>query len=141
MDTIQVKGTVHLKVYKSGELIEDTVQNNLVVNVGKQSLARLLGSGDITKRVINIGFGTASTPAAGSQTGLENNFSKVLDGVTYAGTSASFQFTLGESENNGVTIREFGLISADNTLFSRIVRNPIAKTSDIRLEGVWSITF
>jgi hypothetical protein len=141
MDTIQAKGTVYLKVYKGGELIEDSVQDNLIVNVGKQSLAKLLGSADTQKRVANIGFGTASTPPAGSQTSLENPFTKALDGVAYFGTSVGFTFTLAESENNGVTIREFGLFSVDGTMFSRIVRNPIAKTSDIRLEGGWNITF
>lgn len=140
-EIINVKGAVHLKVYKGGVLIEDVTQDNLIVNVGRQSLARLLGEADSDKRVSNIGFGTASTPVAGTQTSLENPFLKALDGVSYAGTTASFQFTLAESENNGVTIREFGLFSNDNTIFSRIIRNPIAKTSDIRLEGVWSITF
>jgi hypothetical protein len=140
-EKISAKGAFHLKVYKGGVLIEDIIQDNLIVNVGRQSLARLLGEALTGKRVTQIGFGTAATPVAGTQTALENPFFKVLDGVSYAGTTVSFPYTLDESENNGVTIREFGLFSNDNTMFSRIVRNPIAKTSDIRLEGVWSITF
>jgi hypothetical protein len=140
-ENISAKGSVHLKVYKGGVLIEDVTQDNLIVNVGRQSLSRLLGDALTAKRVTQIGFGTAATPVAGSQTSLEGAFLKALDGVSYAGTTASFPFTLAESENNGVTIREFGLFSNDNTMFSRIVRNPISKTSDIRLEGVWSITF
>ena len=141
MDTIQVKGTVHLKVYQSGKLIEDTIQNNLVVTLGKQALARLIGSADTDKRVVSIGFGTSGIPVAASQVMIENPFLKALDGVTYSGTSANFAFTLAEAENNGVTIREFALFCEDNEMFSRIVRNPISKTSDIRLEGVWGITF
>lgn len=140
-ETISATGEVHLKVYDKGILVAEYTENNLIVNVGKQSLATLLGSADTDKKVTKIGFGTSGAVTAGANTSLENPFSKALDGVTYSGTSVLFEYALETTENNGVTIREFGLFSADDTLFSRIVRNPINKTSDIRLSGTWKITF
>lgn len=141
-DTIQANGEVSLQVWsKDGKLLYNEVANNLIVNVGKQSLARLLGSADSDKRVTQIGFGTSGAVTAGTNTSIENEFVKALDGVTYSGTSAIFEYALETTENNGVTIREFALFSDDDTMFSRIVRNPINKTADIRLSGTWKITF
>lgn len=141
-ETISAKGRVSLRIYDAnGNLLESVEQDNLIVNVGKQSLASLLGSANADKRVSQIGFGTASTPTASGQTSIENPFVKALDAVNYSGSTVAFDYSLAIGENNGVTIREFALFSDDDTMFSRIVRNPIIKTSDIRLEGTWSITF
>lgn len=140
-ETISAKGEVHLKVYDKDVLVAEYTENNLIVNVGKQSLAKLLGSADTNKKVTKIGFGTSGTVTAGANTSIENPFVKALDGVTYSGTSTLFEYALETSENNGVTIREFALFSGDDTMFSRIIRNPINKTADIRLSGTWKITF
>lgn len=140
-ERISAKGQVTLCIWKNGKLIEAYTEDNLIVNVGKQSLAKLLGAADTNKRVTKIGFGTSGAVTAGANTSIENPFVKALDGVTYSGTSAVFEYTLETTENNGVTIREFALFSGDDTMFSRIVRNPINKTADIRLSGTWKITF
>lgn len=139
---ISAKGSVFIQIWdKDGKLIDEIQQDNLIVNVGKQGLARLLGAADTDKRVSKIGFGTDGTTAAGSNTSLTNVYSKAVNGVTYSGTSAVFSYSLELNENNGVSIREFGLFTDDDTLFSRITRNAINKTSDIRLTGTWTITF
>ena len=140
---LSVKGSVFLQIWNAkGELIEEVTQDNLVVNIGKQCVATLLGSADPDKRVTIIGFGTSGVTAAGADVDLGANvFSKALDGVTYSGTSAVFQYSLEYSEGNGNNIREFGLYTDDSTLFARITRNAINKTSDIRLTGTWTITF
>ncbi|MNC78397.1 hypothetical protein D3C75_1305980 [compost metagenome] len=52
-----------------------------------------------------------------------------------------FAFTLGESEANGLNIRELGLLCADETLFARKVRGLIEKTSDLSITGSWTIIF
>lgn len=140
-ENITAKGEVHLKVYDKGILIAEYKDNNMIVNVGKQSLAALLGSADANKMVSQIGFGTSGAITTGTNTSIENPFVKALDGATYSGTSVTFEYALETSENNGVTIREFALFSDDDTMFSRIVRNPINKTADIRLSGTWKITF
>ena len=140
-ENITAKGEVHLKVYDNGVLVAEYTDNNMIVNVGKQSLAALLGSADADKKVSQIGFGTSGAITAGTNTSIENPFVKALDGVTYSGTSVTFEYALETNENNGVTIREFALFSDDDTMFSRIVRNPINKTADIRLSGTWKITF
>lgn len=141
---ISAKGEVHFQVWhKSGKLLYEEKADNLIVNVGKQSLAKLLSgtSGYANKRVAKIGFGTSNAVTAGTNTSLENPFVKALDSFELSGTSVIFGYALETSENNGVTIREMALFSLDDTMFSRVVRNPITKTADIRLTGTWKITF
>lgn len=141
-ENITAKGEVLLQIWnQDGQLIEEIKGENLIVNVGKQALATLLGDADPDKRVSQIGFGTSGTATAGGDTNLQAAFVKALDGVTYSGTSAIFEYALELNEYNGNTIREFGLYTTDSTLFSRIVRNPIEKTNQIRLTGTWKITF
>jgi hypothetical protein len=141
-DTFRAKGTVQIDVFnKDGELIETFTHHNLIVNVGKQSMARLLGSGTAGKVVDTIGFGSDGTDPAGADTSITSGFTKALDGVSYSGTSAVFAFALELGENNGATIREFALFSNDATMFSRMTRTAIVKTADIRLSGTWTITF
>lgn len=140
---LSVKGSVFVQIWNAkGELIEEVTQSNLVVNVGKQAVATLLGSADPDKRVTIIGFGTSGVTAAGADIDLGAQvFSKALNGVTYSGTSAVFEYSLELNEGNGNNIREFGLFTEDSNLFARITRNSINKTSDIRLTGTWTITF
>jgi hypothetical protein len=141
-EVISARGEMTLEIWnKDGKLLERITDKNLIVNLGKQSLAALLGSADENKRVAYIGFGTSNAATSGTDTDLENVFPKALDGVSYSGTAVIFDYALELSENNGVTIREFGLYTLDETLFSRLVRNPINKTAEIRLTGSWKITF
>lgn len=142
-ETLALKGSVFLQIWNSkGELLEEITQDNMIVNTGKQSAARLLGSADPDKRVNAIGFGTSGVAVNSSDVDLGAQvFAKALNGVTYSGTSAIFDYSLELSEANGNTIREFGLYTDDATLFARITRNAINKTSDIRLTGTWTITF
>ena len=142
-DKLSPQGHVNMKIWdKSGNLIQEFHEKNLIVNTGKQSLALLLGdpASNEDKRITTIGFGTDLTSPSGTDTSLTGPFTKALDGVSYSGTSIVFAYTLELSENNGMAIREFGLISNDGTLFSRLVRSELIKTPDIRLTGTWTIT-
>jgi len=62
--------------------------------------------------------------------------------VTYPATGqARIAWSLELAENNGVTLREYGLLCDDDTLFARKVRADISKTNLVRLEGTWTIIF
>ena len=139
-----VRGIFDLKIYDAnGDLIEHYVDENTVVNQGKQGLTALLG-GTLTgdKTITDIMFGVDGTPAAVTDTGMIG-YSKALAATSFpADNSVQFDFVLEITESNGSTIRDFGLINADGDLFARKVRTGgIVKTSDIRLEGSWTIVF
>lgn len=115
---------------------------NLVVDAGRSQIARLVG-GDVTNRSVNrIGFGSNGSAPVATDTALTTAFLKAVTAVSYPSAGVvKFDFTLELVENNGTTIREFGLICTDGTLLARKTRAAIDKTSSIRLEGSWTITY
>lgn len=137
-----IKGKFEIKVFQGGNLIEHYTDQNLVVTQGKKNLARLLAEYEADKNLNRISFGTSGTLPTLADTAITGAYNKNFAGVTYPNdSSATFSFTLELAENNGVTIQEYGLLAVDGTLFARKTRSPIAKTSDIRLEGSWTIIF
>jgi hypothetical protein len=144
-DYVAVRGILRYTVFKNGMPVETVEDHNLVVDGAFFQLARLLG-GDVTGRTIRgIAFGTSGADPEPSDTELMNQFAKDITGVSYPhANEACFDWNLLVSEDNGMAILEFGLLTADGTLFSRRVREskkPIYKESDISLEGQWTIIF
>jgi hypothetical protein len=141
-------GTLRLNVFKHdrpdgpGRLIDSIVERNLIVDGAKNILSALLGAGTSAKIVTKIGFGTDGTAPTGSNTGLTGAYVKSLGTPTYPAGAVTFPFTLGTSEANGINIIEFGLLTTDNTLFSRRVRSSaIAKDNTLSFTGTWTIQF
>lgn len=140
---LKLKGIFTLRVFDNGKLLEEFTDNNLVVNVGRESLAHLLAGDGVDKQITKIAFGTSGTAQTVDDTTITGAFIKALEvSVSYPEiNSVLFNFELETTENNGVTIREFGLMSEDETLFARITREGVAKTNLIRFEGTWKIIF
>lgn len=139
------KGHFLLKVFRRGLLVPELCvdEPNLIVTGSKAILAALLGGVTANKPVSKIGFGTSGAAPAVGNTSLTGLFSKALDGVAFpVAGQVRFDFSLATTENNGMAISEFGLLNAENTLFSRKVRsNPLNKDSDLSFSGSWTITF
>jgi len=136
-------GLFHLDIFRGGKLIEVFEEKNLIVDLSKQTHARLLG-GDVTNRSVSkIGFGTNGTAPAAGNTVITGIFSKNVDSVTYPLTNqVTFAFSLAAGENNGMAIMEFGLLTTGNVLYARKTRAlALNKDSDISLTGSWTITF
>lgn len=142
-EKINPKGRVFMQIWNAaGDLLETHEFDNLIVNSGKQALARLLGSGNSDYRVSQVGFGTNGTPPNSNNGGLLGGvLIKLLNTTSYAGNSVIYEYELLTSEGNGNSLQEFALITHNNELFSRVTRSPIAKTADIRITGTWTITF
>jgi hypothetical protein len=146
-DRQEMQGILTYKVYrhrgKAKELIDEFYDHNLIVNGARDQMARLI-AGDFTKRnITKISFGTNGAEPTVADTTITNAFTKNVAGFTYpAMGQVTISWNLLTSEDNGQAILEFGLVCADNTLFSRRVRaNPIYKASDISIEGQWTIIF
>lgn len=142
---MKVKGEVHYKVFEHGKLIAEHTERNLVVDLGKESLAKLLTNDDNTRYISRVGFGEGNTPPSSLDASLTNQFLKAVDSFDFPTVNqARFQFTCALNECNGMTIREFGLFSNDpgNTMFARrLALSPIVKTNAISIQGNWTITF
>ncbi len=140
---MKIKGEVHLKVFENGKLIDEYRVENLVVNGGKDAIARIISNNDSTKWIKQIGFGEGnSTPVSGDAS-LTNQYTKNVSTVSFpAVNQVKFDWTCTTLECNGMTIREFGLFCSDTTLFARrLAVSPIVKNNTISLQGSWILTF
>lgn len=136
-------GYFSLDVFVDGELVEHFEEHNLIVDNSKQIHAKLLGGNFANQNVAQIGFGTNGVAPAPGNSSLTNSYTKAIDTVTYPATNqVQFNFSLASSENNGMAILEFGLITAGGALYARKVRSaPLNKDSDVSLNGSWIISF
>lgn len=141
-ENLKLKGIFTLNIFENDSLREAFVDNNLVVNVGRESLAHLLAGDGVDKQITKIQFGTSGAAKTVDDTEITDPFTKAIGVVEYPEiNSVLFNFTLLVSEDNGASIQEFGLVSEDLTLFARITRATIEKTDTLRLEGTWKIIF
>lgn len=139
-----LKGVFFLQIICAitGKILETYEDRNLVVNGGRVAVMRLLGAGDTDKQLTQLSVGTNGTQPVPADTAITGSFTKNLGAVSYPTiSSVKFDFQLGAGDANGIGIREFGILCADDTLFARKVRELINKNSDIILNGSWTIQF
>ena len=143
-DIAPCTGQFQLEVFREGELVERVDEPNLVVVGSKSALSRLIGGAFTGKNITTIGFGTSGTAPVAGNTVLTGAFTKPLDASpTYpASNQVRFAFSLATTEANGLAIMEFGLLTADGTLFARKVRaSALNKDTDLSFSGSWTLTF
>jgi hypothetical protein len=142
-ETIALHGKFYLRVYRKCVLVEEWGDPNMIVNAARHLMARLISEGAENLFINRIAFGTNGSIPEASDTLITNQFVKSLSGHSFPKTGdVQFDWLLKDTENNGMAISEFGLLTADGTLFARKVRTyPINKESDISLEGHWIISF
>jgi hypothetical protein len=138
---LSARGAVDIQIFEDGKLVGRIEENNLVVALGKQNIALLLGGmggGAIAK----VGVGTNGLAPTAADDALTNSFVKALTAtVQPTPNQIQFQFEINNDEANGITIREFGLLTAAGVLCARKNRlEDIVKTNAIRLVGTWTIT-
>lgn len=141
-NSARLEGYFHVEIRRNGVLIGEFDELNLIVAGAKNQLARMIGGDAANRNIVNIGFGIGASPAAPGNTALTSAYTKAVTSIDYpAAGQVRFNWSLSTSEANGKEITEFGLICADGTLFSRKVRAPIQKESDLSLSGSWTIIF
>lgn len=142
-DKIRLPGILEYRIRRNGEIIEGFRDNNLVVEVARDWLAHLIAGDAAAKAITKIGFGTNGDEPEDGDTALTDAYVKDLGAHTYPEAGmVKFDWTLSALEANGKSILEFGLICADDSLFSRKHRTgAIVKGSDIDMEGSWTIIF
>jgi hypothetical protein len=143
VENVLLQGLFQAKVFRSGELVEEILERNFIVNAARLQMTHLI-AGDVTGRnIAKIAFGTDGSNPALSDTVIMNQYAKPVLGFSYSeNCTVQFNWNLLVSEANGMAILEFGLLTADGKLFARKTRvNPIYKEPDISIEGHWTIGF
>lgn len=95
-----------------------------------------------------FGIGSGGSAATVNDTSLvapitldNNQTYKAIDGITYDGSTAIVQFTIGSGDGNGYLISETGLFSGDGTLLARKTGYNINKISSFSPTLLWRIHF
>ncbi len=140
-DGIKPNGVFNLQIVdKNGKILEEYTDNNLIVNLGKTNVAKLLGGNVAGKKITKIAVGTGNLPPDVTDNSLTNIFSKAIDSTSYPDfNSVLFSWTLTTDDANGLTITEFGLLNEDDVLCARKVRAGIVKNNAISIIGSWKI--
>lgn len=128
---------------RAGKIIDRYEDPNMIVNLARIAMSILVSEGgDSGKIITTFGVGTNQETATPSDTSLTDIYTNQIWGHDFPepGT-VRFFWRLGYDEANEKNACEFGLFCADGSLFSRKVRSPIYKASDIAFEGEWSIIF
>ena len=142
-DKIQLRGNFLIRVFKNGKLINKYSDHNMIVNLAKESLSKLVAGEGINKQITKIALGTDGATPTPSDEIIKNSYVKNIDGFSYPTSGQiKFNWSIAASEANGMSVLEFGLLSEDGTLFARKIRNEaLAKENDISIEGEWTIVF
>jgi hypothetical protein len=137
------KGIFYMKLLRSGIVIEEYCDHNLVVDTAFFQMARLVGNDVLGRTITKVGFGTNGNPPQVSDTALSSQYLREVSGYTFPEDGkVQINWVLPPSENNDMAIREFGLFTQDGTLFARVVRaHVIHKEPDLSIEGIWTISF
>ena len=142
VETLALRGSLQIDIRRNGALIESWRDENMIMPGARDALARLIAGDGAGKIVTRFGVGTSADGPAPEDTALTEPFIKAVAGSSYpAPGRVQFEWRLETSEANGLTIREFGLLTADGSLFARKTRAPIEKADDISLDGAWTIIF
>jgi hypothetical protein len=126
-----------------GRVVRSYVNHNLIVDGAKEVMAHLLG-GDSEGHVIGkIACGTSDAAADVTDTAITQAFKKAVHKISYPESDqVQFDWHLDATENNGKSIKEFGLLTSSDILFARIVLDePFPKTSQFSVDVQWVIEF
>jgi hypothetical protein len=142
-ETLPIRGTFTMRVFRRGLLIEEYRDHNLIVSGAQAAAAHLLAGDGAGKQITKIAFGISGNIPTPDDTEITSPFIKAVSAFSYpAPGQVEFEWKLQSNEANGKAILEFGLLCEDGTLFARKIRQEaIPKDADISLEGEWVIIF
>ena len=103
---IVLKGKAILELRRNGKVIEREEVNNLVVNAGKERVAKLLGAIGGVGAFSHLAIGTGTTSATATDTALETEIERQSATIAYeADYKATFEytFTFGSGESYAIT--------------------------------------
>jgi len=136
-----MNGRLHLTVRKNGKVIERWEDHNLIVDGARQLMAKM-AAGIVSTSITDLGVGSGNAPETVDDTALKNGVLIPIKTRTVNDKQARFDFFIGTDQANGINIREFGLFTANGTMFAHRVRDrSLEKADDLTIEGYWEINF
>ncbi len=144
-DNFNLTGQLFVDVFKEGKLDFSFKSPNTIVNSGKELVCKLLVGNNTSNKIISkYGIGDSVVATTSNMIDLQGDThfkGNILNYTFPAYNQVRINFTVGSAEGNGIYIKEFGLFSADGTLFNRVVwDNTLLKTEYFELSCYFIIT-
>ena len=147
---IPLNGHLRIKAWEkqadgTEKLVKDDLIKNLIVDVGKDAIMKLLANMSGGGYTTTIGVGDSSTAAAVGQTDLQASSNKTFKTVAsgdkvYTRPTLFLSVDFGYSEAN-YTWNEIGLKDNNSVLLARQVdASPLGKTSSKRAIVEWQLS-
>jgi len=147
---IPLNGHLRIKAWEkqadgTEKLVKDDLIKNLIVDVGKDSLLKLIANMSGGGYVTTIGVGDSTTAAAVGQTDLQASSNKTFKTVAsvdkvYTRPTLFLSVDFGYSEAN-YTWNEIGLKDNNSVLLARQVdASPLGKTTSKRAIVEWQLS-
>jgi hypothetical protein len=143
MEALKSTGEVHvwLSNSKGKKLHKLFVGKNLVVALGKQNVARLLGGHNSGKVINKVQAGSSNAVAADADTAITNAVDGTVTAVSYPSTNqVKFDFTFTGAALGGMVVKELGLLNDANVLCARKTTADLSVPTGLSLTGFWIIT-
>lgn len=137
----RIRGNLNLTAYDSAghELWRDAGKN-LIVRSGYETLADCI-TGNPDAAISHVEIGTNGGNPMLTDKSITDPV-RIATQITAKGAEGfRLDFTIGYEFANGMSIREFGIVTKDGRLFSRKVRAAIEKTEAMTIVGQWDIDF
>ena len=147
---IPLNGHLRIKAWEkqadgTEKLVKDDLIKNLIVDVGKDALLKLIANMSGGGYVTTIGVGDSTTAAAVGQTDLQASSNKTFKTIAsgdkvYTRPTLFLSVDFGYSEAN-YTWNEIGLRDNNSVLLARQVdASPLGKTSSKRAIVEWQLS-
>jgi len=137
---LNLNGSITIVLYENGMTVKSINVGNLIVNLGKQVFADIIGGKDVSISYIAVGRGNTQVTPNDISLQQEIGRKDITTKSSYA-NQVRFDTFFDTYEMNGVW-REAALISNDNRLVARaLLNNTINKTSSNTSTISWVVTF
>ena len=132
---MELSGRIEFQIIdaNTGKLIDEFTEHNIITDIGYNSVAKML-AGEQNLHIDRIIIGENYAPPAATDTVntiSDNQLVLPFSSIEHPDEfSVRFNFRIFGHVGNGISMVEFGLLTADGRLFSRLVRTQIIEKSD-----------
>ena len=132
---VELSGRIEFQIIdaNTGKLIDEFIEHNIITDIGYRTAAEMLAgvpNSHINRIIIGENY-TPPTAADTINTVSTNRLILPFTRIEYPDNfSVRFNFRVLATVGNGMNMVEFGLLTANNRLFSRLVRTQIIEKSD-----------
>jgi len=130
-------GWCEVRVHRGDLLVQIESGPNLIVDAIGVVLAQALVGAVMLD---TVGVGTNGAVPDPADTALTEAYTRAIDSHSFPEPGKiTFEWTIHESEANGKTLREIGLLAGATLCARKVFTTPVDKEDDVKVTGSWTL--